>query len=568
MQFDYRSFKLELEEQKGSSVSVARGRGLVASVSAHATMLGINALKDGGNAFDAAFTVAFALAVAHPQAGNIGGGGYLIFKEKSSSCPVCLNYRELSPVGAKLEYYLDGTGKAVPGLTSFGPGAVCVPGTVKAFFKLQQKYGALKTRDILLSLSELAARGCPVTTYQVQCLNRLAPKLSKCPESKRIYVKPVGQFSPGDRIPNPHLSETYRILAREGEEAFYRGKIAEQIEKDLQRNGGFVTVNDLEGYEVKEIEPVCAEVMGKKVWSVPPEGGGAILMEILNILDREDFHRLRPFSSDYYHYLAQAFKIAFTDRLFYQGDTDTNLNRVYQNILDKEYGDRVFSSIDPEKDTKSRDYLQRMYGTEGEALLEAIDQCGENTTHFSVIDSQGNAVSCSYTLNLRYGSKWSVDGAGFLLNGSMDAFCFKPGTPNYFGVIGSNANLFRRCRRPASSMSPVMITDGHRVEMLAGTPGGPAIPTTLAQIIIGFLSLGVSPEMLIEMGRVHHQAFPDVLYREKAKMPPWLAEELSKKGYILQDKNEPIGDVHAVFRTGDGYTGLSDYRRQGASMSV
>ena len=562
---NYGDFRVHLSSKKSGAIVTAKGKGAVACVSRRAAEFGMAALKDGGNAFDAAFALAFALALYHPQAGNIGGGGYLLFKQKGSAKPTAFNYREESPEGATREAFLLPDCAPDPEVTAFGPKSACVPGTVKAFFTLQNEFGRLKAKDILLALRRRAEEGAYVTQYEAECLNRLAPKLAVSPESRRVYVKGTGPFEEGDVIQNPNLAKTFETLAIEGEKAFYRGKIAEQIERDIGGNGGFLTVEDLAEYSIKQVEPLSAEIGGKRVWTVPPEAGGSLLVEILNILDREAFFSIRPWTADFFHYIAQASKMAFIDRLDYLGDIPLETNDVYRGIFDKSRADRLFGLIDRESDRPTDELARDLRA--GSTGVQKDGPSGCETTHFSVVDAEGNAVSSSYTLNLRYGSKWSVEGAGFLLNGSMDAFSFSEGKANYFGVIGSVPNLFDRRKRPASNMAPVLVTDGSTVEMILGTPGGPTIPTTLSFVLLSIIAHGLDPREVCAAGRVHHQGWPDLLYTEKGTLSENLLSGLTKKGYTLEDKNEPIGDVHAVFRNGSEYLAVSDYRREGCALS-
>jgi gamma-glutamyltranspeptidase/glutathione hydrolase len=559
----YEDFRVSLENRVEQKVRVAKGRGAVASVSGQGSELGIKVLKDGGNAFDAAFAVAFGLTIYHPQAGNIGGGGYLVYKQKGKKRPCCMNYRELSPAGVKREHFVDEHGNADPDRTAYGPKSVCVPGTVKAFFTLQKEHGKLAARDILFSLAALSEKGCRITHYQAECLNRLNEKLSRSPESKMIYGQKGRQYREGDSLINVDLGGTFRILAQEGERAFYEGEIAESIESDLADNGGILSVDDLKSFSIKMVEPIATELNGTTVWTVPPEGGGALLIQILKILNRDQFTRLVPFSAEFYHHLTQAFKMASIDRLFYLGDIFQLDNEIYKTIFNRSYAEKLFSLIESESDLKTERLLSLMHPDDRDIVEEVETHTGAETTHFSIMDSDGNAVSNSYTLNLRYGSKWSVAGRGFLLNGSMDAFSFSPGKPNYFGVIGNKPNLLAPNKRPASNMAPVLVTKGNEVDMVLGTPGGPSIPTSMASILFLLISHRMKPEIVLQLGRVHHQGWPDVLIKEKESLSYELITEMKKKGYIIQDKNEPIGDVHGVFKDGKEHVAVSDYRREG-----
>ncbi|MBN1960778.1 MAG: gamma-glutamyltransferase [Deltaproteobacteria bacterium] len=556
----YNDFRVSLTSTNIKEATYARGKGAVACVSGPASKLAIQALQDGGNAFDAAFTLAFALCVYHPQAGNIGGGGYVVYQAKGGS-PQTINYREQAPANAYREAFLLTDGSPDPEKTSFGPTSVCVPGTVKAFFTLQKRYGKLKAQDLLLKIAKLAEDGIAITQYEATCLNRLGPKLAHSPESKRFYVRSE-PFKGGDILANQNLARTLIELAAEGEAAFYRGRIAENIVNDLANNGGFITADDLASYTLRESLPIVIEMRDKQIWTAPPEGGGAILLNILNILDCEDFYQCAPGSANHYHYLAQAAKVAFINRLDYLGDTKLQQNAVYHNIFSKINATRLFNLINQNHDIKTDALAQKIRQNQTASTLDS-DMSGNNTTHFSIIDADGNAVSNSYTMNLRYGSKWSVAGCGFLLNGSMDSFSFIPGKENYFGVIGNQANLFASNKRPASNMAPVLVTKNNQVDLVIGTPGGPTIATTLASIITLILFHNIDPAEAIKQIRLHHQGWPDVLYKEPDSLASELSDSLMALGYNLKDKGEPIGDVHGVFRIADEYLAVSDSRREG-----
>jgi len=540
-------------------VSTARGRGAVASASRQASELAVAVLEDGGNAFDAAFALAFALSVCHPQAGNLGGGGYLLFSE-AGAAPRAYSYREQASSGSRREDYLLADGNPDPDRTAFGPASVCVPGTVKAFFALQERHGRLKAKDLLLAIARLAERGAIVTQYEAECLNRLAPKLAVSPESRRIYCK-AEPWQAGDSLPNPALARTLEHLAAEGERAFYQGRIAEQIVTDLAGNGGFVSAADLAGYQFREVAPIGLELRGRTVWSVPPEAGGAMLLEILAILDRPEFDRHPWGSPGYHHRLAQACKMAFIDRLDYLGDVPLEGNATYRDLLSAGYTAGLAGLIDPDRDTATDALAARMRAGRGRAGRET----GVDTTHFSIIDAEGNAVSNSYTMNLRYGSKWSVAGAGFLLNGSVDSFSFIEGRENYYGVIGSEPNLFAPGKRPSSNMAPVLVTGKDGVEAVLGTPGGPTIPTTMADLLLATLVHGQRPEAVIAAGRMHHQGWPDTLAHEPGFDRPELLAALAAMGYPVKDKHELIADVHGVWRHGECLA-VSDHRREGLAL--
>jgi len=557
---NYNDFRVKTSVTEPGTVTTARGRGAVAAVSKEASELAVAVLNDGGNAFDAAFSLAFSLCVYHPQAGNNARGGYLIFKEASAGAPKVFNYREESPAGATREAFLLPDGSPDPDKTAYGPSSVCVPGTVKAFFALHERYGKLRAKDILLAVAGCAERGAPVTRYESDCLNRLGPKLAASPEARRIYVKDT-PFVPGDILRNEPLSRTFEELAREGERAFYRGRIAERLVTDLAAHGGFVSADDLARYDVRQTDAIAIDFGGKRVWTPPAEAGGALLLEMLAILDRDEFRRTKPGSPEFHHLLAQAAKIAFINRLDYLGDVPLADNPVYQAILNRRDTDRLWGLIEQARDTETEALRERVRSGRPQVTITGVG--GKNTTHFAVIDAEGNAVSSSYTMNLRYGSKWAVEGAGFLLNGSVDAFAFVEGKENYFGVIGSAPNLFAPRKRPASNMAPVLVTSDRGIEMAVGTPGGPTIQTTLATVLASILGHGTEPDAAIQAGRLHHQGWPDVLYEETGTVSKELVAGLSAMGYHGKDKHELICDVQGVFRERDGYLAVSDFRREG-----
>ncbi len=562
----YNDFRIRMTAPSQATVSTAQGRGAVASVSKPASELAIAVLNDGGNAFDAAFSLAFSLCVHHPQAGNLGGGGYLVFKEKSAPHPGAFNFREQAPARATAASFLLDDGSADPEKTSYGPTAVCVPGTVKAFFELQQRYGRLNPRDILLTIAKQAEEGTAVTQYEADCLNRLGPKLANSPEANRIYVRTV-PYHAGDILRNAPLARTLERLAKEGEHDFYRGETAERIVTDLANHGGFVSSEDLSRYELREATPIHAQLCGKHVWTVPPEAGGALLIEILRILDRPELQNISPYTPSFYHYVAQASKLAFIDRLDYLGDVPLDKNQTYQRLFHPHYAKSLFNLIDPNRDRPSDELMQAAKGIRA-AYLGDQKPIGNDTTHFAVIDAEGNAVSSSYTMNLRYGSKWAAEGTGVLLNGSMDAFSFAEGKENYFGIVGSSANAFAPGKRPASNMAPVLVTDAARVEAVLGTPGGPTIPTTLALVLLSTLVHRVSPAEAVQATRLHHQAWPDALYREVGAIDASLLDALGRMGYAIKDKNELIADVHAVFASPEHCLAVSDYRREGHACAT
>ena len=533
----------------------------MASAHTQASSLAIQVLEGGGNAFDAAFALAFSLCVSHPQAGNIGGGGYLVYREGRQT-PRAINFREQAPRGATREAFMLPDGTPDPDKTAFGPMSVCVPGTVKAFFTLQERHGRLNAKDLMTTLARLAEGGAPLTKYEAECMNRLGPRLAASPEASKHYVRDT-PWAAGDLLRNPALARTFHVLAREGEAAFYRGSIAEQMVADLTKNGGFLSMEDLASYELRESEAISLEIAGRRVWTVPPEGGGAMLLELLGVLDRDEVRRHPWGSPGFHHYLAQASKLAFIGRREYLGDVPVASNEAYRQIFDPAALARRFACLDAVRDTPTDLLSEKIGALSGKPGRDA----GKNTTHFAVIDAEGNAVSCSYTMNLRYGSKWAIEGAGFLVNGSMDSFSFVEGRENYFGVIGSAPNLFAPGKRPASNMAPTLVTRGEETEMALGTPGGPTIPTALGALLAATLFHGLAPEKAVAAARLHHQGWPDKYSHEPGFPDASLLEALTAMGYTVKDKQELISDIQGVFRDGDAYLAVSDWRREGKALA-
>lgn len=533
----------------------------MASAHSLSSGLAIQVLQDGGNAFDAAFALAFSLCVCHPQAGNLGGGGYLVYREGKAH-PRAMNFREQAPRGATREAFMLPDGNPDPDKTAFGPLSMCVPGTVKAFFTLQERHGRLKARDLLRAIARHAEEGAVLTKYETECLNRLGPRLASSPEAKKHYVRDT-PWQAGDLLRNPALARTLETLANEGEAAFYRGAIAEQIVADISSNGGFLSAEDLAGYEVRESEAISLEIAGRRVWTVPPEGGGAMLLELLGVLDREEVRRHPWNSAGFHHYLAQASKLAFIGRREYLGDVPVAGNAAYEQIFEAQALAKRFACLDATRDTPIEELAAKI----GAAREAADRDSGKNTTHFAVIDAEGNAVSCSYTMNLRYGSKWAIRDAGFLMNGSMDSFSFVEGRENYFGVIGSAPNRFAPGKRPASNMAPTLVTLNGETEMALGTPGGPTIPTALGTILAATLMHRVPAAQAVKTARLHHQGWPDKYSHEPGFPDAALLQTLEAMGYHVKDKQELISDIQGVFREEGGYRAISDWRREGKAMA-
>ncbi|MGA8531431.1 MAG: gamma-glutamyltransferase [Acidobacteriaceae bacterium] len=509
---------------------------MVVTVHHLATDAGVQILKAGGNAVDAAVAVGFALAVVYPFAGNLGGGGFMLIHEHSAFIhghhgdrDVFIDYREKAPLAATANMYLDASGNVIPNASIVGYRAVAVPGSVAGLVDAERNYGRLTLQKVMAPAIRLASDGFVLTEQEAAALHD--PVLTQFPASRKIFQRDGDFYKSGDTFRQPELAETLRRIA-ENPEDFYQGAMARQIAQAIQQGGGLITANDLAHYTVKERKPVTGSYHGYTIVSAPPpSSGGIALIETLNMLDHYDLHALGDRTTPEMHLIVEAFRRAYMDRTGYLGDPDY-VHIPVEKLLSRKYADAFRASINPDKATPSAD-LQRPVGflppppTMAEVRQESVD-----TTHYSVMDSDGNAVSVTTTLNNAFGSGVTVPGLGFILNDEMDDFASKQGVPNMFGLIQGPANSIAPGKRPLSSMTPTIVLRDGKVAYVLGSPGGGRIITTVANIFISAADQGLNIQQAVDAPRFHHQYLPDVLYLERGFSDATL-DGLRAMGYNL-----------------------------------
>ena len=501
---------------------------MVVTIHHDASDAGVEILKQGGNAVDAAVAVGFALAVVYPAAGNIGGGGFMLIRDKHGKTHF-LDYREMAPAAASRDMYLDEHGNVIPGMSLVGYKASGVPGTVAGLAYAQKHYGKLTLAQDMAPAIRLASEGFVLTPEEVRNLHN--KNLSRFPASAQIFQRNGDFYKEGETFKQPELAETLRRIAKDPSD-FYKGAMARQIADFEKAGGGLITTEDLANYQVKERKPIQGKYRGYDIVTAPPpSSGGIVLVEILNILSGFDLAKLgTDRSAAQVHIITEAFRRAYMDRADYLGDPDFNQLPLKQ-MANRKYAKAWRSSIDPTKPTPSAS-LMRPAGFMPPPPPAAPVKESTQTTHFSIVDADGNAVASTYTLNGSFGSGVTVEGLGFLLNNEMDDFTSKVGVPNVYGLIQSSANAIAPGKRPLSAMTPTIITRKGKLAYVMGTPGGSTIITTVANDIISSIDNGLNIQQVADAPRFHHQYLPDRLDLEK-KFPVLPAEELKAMGYTI-----------------------------------
>ena len=514
-------------------------RGMVASTNEVASRVGVEIMKRGGNAVDAAIAVAFALAVTHPAAGNLGGGGFMLIRLKDGRS-TAIDYREMAPAAAHRDVYLDKNGNLIEGEggSLIGYRAAGVPGTVRGMELALKKYGSgrLNWSQLVEPARQLAANGFTVTHSLARSLENSHEYLSKYAETKRIYLRNGRFYREGELFRQPELAATFARLQRFGPNEFYEGETARLITGDMKRNNGLMTIEDLRNYIAKERMPLQGNYRGHVVISMPPpSSGGAVLIEMLNILEGFELNKFEASSSERYHLMAEAMRRAFADRAEYMGDTDF-VKVPIAGLTDKAYAAQLRSSINTDRASSSTDVKAgRPAGYES-----------EETTHFTVVDAEGNAVSNTYTLNNSYGSAAMAKGTGILLNNEMDDFAAKPGTPNLYGLIQGERNAVAPKKRPLSAMTPTIVLrkDGS-LWFTVGSPGGPTIINTVLCIITNVIDYEMNIQQAIDAPRIHHQWLPDELVGEPYGLSGDTQRALTTRGHTLAKKRY-LGDAEGI----------------------
>ena len=533
---------------------VYAANGMVASQEALATEIGVEVLKNGGNAVDAAVSVAFALAVTLPRAGNLGGGGFMIVHHAESGETVAIDYREMSGAAAFRDMYLDERGEADSQKSRFSGLAVGVPGTVAGMALALERYGSISLAEALAPAIELAEQGIVVNPDLSDSLKGLSERLQKWPTSTAIFYKDggVGYYEPGDTLVQSDLAASMKLIAEGGPSVFYEGPIAEKIVAAVEAAGGHLTLDDFKSYEVKLREPVKGSYRGYEIASMPPPSSGGIhIVQILNMLEGVPMGFLGHNSADSLHMMAEAMKYAYADRSEYLGDPDF-FDVPIDELTSKTYAADLLGRI-----SQGRAATAAEIGPGDLAPYESSE-----TTHFSVVDADGNAVSNTYTINFSYGTGLVADGTGILLNNELDDFSAKPGVPNAYGLIGGDANAVEPKKRPLSSMSPTIVLNDGKPFLVTGSPGGSRIITTTLQVIMNVIDHGMNVAEATHAPRIHHQWLPDELRVEEG-LSPDTVRLLEQRGQKVVVKNA-MGSTQSIMVTEGGLYGASDPRRAGA----
>jgi len=522
---------------------------MVVATEQNAVRVGVEVLRSGGNAIDSAIAVGFALAATYPRAGNLGGGGFMLIRFADGKTTF-IDFRETAPAAATRDMYLDAEGKPTDD-SVIGRRAAGVPGTVRGFEVAWRKYGSKKWRELVDPAQDLAEKGFSLTRDTVEAMEA-SERLPQFPESKRIFLDGGAGFEPGDRLRQRDLGRTLRRIARRGADEFYVGETAKRIASDMESHGGLITLNDLEAYKPVEREPLRGTYRDLEIWSAPPpSSGGAGVIQILNMLEGSSYAKAGAGSAATIHYVAETMRRFFADRAEYFGDADF-VDIPLGQLLDKGYAVRRRKSIDPLRASSSRSV-----GAGTPLSIEATE-----TTHYSVVDAQGNAVSVTYTLNGNFGSGVTVPGTGVLLNNEMDDFTAKPGEPNMFGLLQSEKNAIEPGKRPLSAMSPTIITKQDKLFLVLGAPGGPTIISTVLQTILNVVDHGMNLRQAVDYPRFHHQWMPDELRVEEHGLSPDTHSLLQERGHKLRSV-ETMGRVMAI-QVGDGFLlGAADARSEG-----
>ncbi|WP_158780759.1 gamma-glutamyltransferase [Pantoea sp. BAV 3049] len=524
--------------------------GMVASVDATATQVGVNILKQGGNAVDAAVAVGYALAVTHPQAGNLGGGGFMVIRTASGHT-TSIDFREMAPTRASRDMFLDGQGNADSKKSLTSHLASGVPGTVAGFSLANKEYGTLPLSQLIAPALKLANSGIVVNESLADDLKVYGKEvLLGHPNSKAIFYKQDGTpYQRGEKLVQRNLAHSLELIAKQGPDAFYKGPIADQIAKEMAANGGLIDKADMANYKAIERKPVSGSYRGYEVYSMPPPSSGGIhIVQILNILENFDLAKMGFGSADAMQVMAEAEKYAYADRSEYLGDPDF-VKVPTQALTSKIYAKSLAQQIDLNKARPSADIKP------GKLAPYESNQ----TTHFSVVDKQGNAVAVTYTLNTNFGSGIVAGNSGILMNNEMDDFSAKPGTPNVYGLVGGEANSVQPYKRPLSSMSPTIIAKDGKTWLVTGSPGGSRIITTVLQMVVNSIDFGMNVAEATAAPRFHHQWLPDQLRVEKGFSPDTL-KLLEMKGQHV--KVQPaMGSTQSIMIGPDGTLyGASDPR--------
>ena len=519
--------------QSSSPKGLVADHAMVVSAREEASKIGIEILKQGGNAFDAMMATEMALAVTFPFAGNLGGGGFMVYRMADGQIG-SLDYREKAPLAATKDMYLDTNGNVIPQLSTQGMLASGVPGTLAGIFEAQAKFGKLKPKQVLQPVIDLARNGYVVTKNQAESLRM----------HRQIFIQVNGpntffgkEFKAGDTLKQPALANTLERIAKNGKNEFYKGETAKILVNHFQTNGGIISKKDLSQYKAVWRDPIVFPYRDLKIISMaPPSSGGITLGQILKMLEPYPLSKLGHHSSEYVQLLVEAERRAYSDRNHYLGDPDF-VKIPTNQLLDSDYLKSRMSSFSFEKASKSADIAHGDL-----SFAESME-----TTHYSIVDAEGNAVSVTTTLNGAYGSKVFVEELGFFMNNEMDDFSAKAGVPNMFGLVGTAANSIAPGKRMLSSMTPTIVEKEGKLSMVVGTPGGSTIITSVLQTILNVYEFDMGMQEAVNAPRFHHQWLPDLVNFEPKAFGAALVNQLKSKGYLLNEGNSPIiGKVDAI----------------------
>ncbi len=512
---------------------------MVVSAREEASRIGAAILKKGGNAFDAMVATEMALVVAYPFAGNLGGGGFMVYR-KADGGVGALDYREKAPKTASKDMYLDSLGNVVHGMSTIGATAVGVPGTVAGIIEVHEKFGSLPLKDILAPVIALAEKGLVVTEKQAERFANYRESILEVNGGNTTF--PIG-CTKGDTLRYPVLAKTLRAISEKGRDGFYKGENAKILADFIQESGGYVTIADLAAYEAKWRQPIIFNYKDLKIISMsPPSSGGVTINQIFKMIEGHNIKEYGHNSARAIQLFTEASRRAYADRNYFLGDPDF-VHIPLDVLLSDDYLKERMVDFSFEKATKSTDIANGKVD-----VNESME-----TTHYSIVDSEGNAVSVTTTLNGAYGSKLYCDALGFFLNNEMDDFSAKPGVPNMFGLIGAAANSIAPEKRMLSSMTPTIVEKEGELYMVVGTPGGSTIITAVAQTILNKYEFHMSMQAAVNAPRFHHQWLPDMVIFEPEGFSDEIKRQLSEKGYILNEERTPIiGKVDAIGVLEDG----------------
>lgn len=541
--------------------------GMVTSSQALASEAGVKILQRGGNAIDAAVATTLAISVVEPYSAGIGGGGFLLLRLGKTGEIKALDFRERAPLAATRTMFLDAQGHVRPNASTNGYLAAATPGTIAGLAEVQRRYGKLPWREVVAPAIQLAAAGFPVSSRLSQAIAR-QQTLQQNPAARAIFTRNGAPLTVGDRLIQRDLAQTLREVA-ENPQSFYTGRVAQVIDRDMQGNKGLIRLADLRRYRPIWRNPVCGNVRSVRVCSMPPpSSGGVHLLQILNLLSETDLQTLGWHNPDALHLIVESMKIAYADRAEYLGDPDF-VRVPVQGLISPQYAEIRRREINLQRARPSAQIKpgdpKLLHTSRPEAIWTLAQRESNDTSHLNTVDAAGNAVSLTFTINLGFGAGVVVPGTGIILNNEMDDFALAPNVPNAFGLVGGDANAIAPLKTPLSSMTPTIVTENNQLRLLAGSPGGSTIITTVLQVLLNVLVYNMDVRKAIAAPRLHHQWLPDTLRVEQFGFDPLTLDDLRRRGHPIQASKE-WGNASAIVRTTDGwFEGAADPRGEGAA---